>query len=638
MENRRVLRRLLVTFLPQTFLFLATFAATALHAGTATARIAVIYPVLRAFVEEVPEEERRQMGLGDEVVVRRMLTKGDGEFSPVLRRVNDFLDRVDNRFADFFGIDENDPKRRAQVGALTTVTVIFLGIALVQALSHFLEHYLSSLLVVRIIISLRVRLLENLLQQPLAFYNDQKRGELISRMSSDVSSATICLSTMTGPLLQEPLKLLGPVMVLVAIKWWFAPLLVAFMAVIIVSVRRTSRKVHRRAKVRQRTIARVTEAMVQMFSGIRVVKAFGLEKAKVDQYSQRNEEFARDAMATEATKAWTRTKMELYTNLIMVFAILVAMLILGGGGRFSPGALLAFLVFMAQTYRPSKVLTRSYTDLMDHLAGAGRVFEFMDLPPGMPDKPGAIPLTDVVGTVRFEDVCFAYNGGGNVLDHVNLEVPAGQVVALVGPSGAGKSTLVNLVPRFYDPVSGRITIDGTDIREFTRESLLRHIAIVTQDPFLFNTSVRENIAYGRPGATDEEIEAAAQAANIHDFILTLPRGYDTLVGERGANISGGQCQRITIARAILRDPKILILDEATSSLDTESEHAVQQALQNLMKGRTTLVIAHRLSTVQHADKICVMQDGRICEVGTHDQLMASETLYRRLYQLQFARD
>jgi subfamily B ATP-binding cassette protein MsbA len=245
---------------------------------------------------------------------------------------------------------------------------------------------------------------------------------------------------------------------------------------------------------------------------------------------------------------------------------------------------------------------------------------------------------DVVGTVRYEDVCFAYNGNGRVLDHVSLEVPAGQVVALVGPSGAGKSTLVNLVPRFYDPDQGRITIDGTDIREFKRESLLDHIAVVTQEPFLFNTSIRENIAYGKPGATIDEIVAAAEAANIHDFILTLPRGYDTVVGERGANISGGQCQRITIARAIIRNPRILILDEATSSLDTESERAVQQALHNLMQARTTLVIAHRLSTVKHADKICVMQDGRICEVGSHDQLMASETLYRRLYELQFARD
>jgi len=636
--NAHIVRRLLVTFLPQIFLFLAMFATTAVYAGAMTGRIAILYPILRVFVEDVTPEEKEQLGLPEEApAVSRMFTKRDHEVSATLGKVNEFLDRLDYRFADMWGIGEDEPKRRAQVGALTTVTVLFLAIALITALAHFAQHYLNALLIVRIIVSLRTRLLQNLLQQPLAFYNDQKRGELISRMSSDVTSATICLNTMTGPMLIEPLKIIGPLLILVAVKWWFAPIVLVLVGIVAVSMRKTGRKVHRRAKVRQRTVARVTEAMVQMFSGIRVVKSFGLESAKVEQYTKRNEEFARDAMATEVAKALTRTKMELYTNLLIVFAVVVAMVILGGGGRFAPGALIGFLAFLIQTYRPSKVLTRAYTDLADHLAGAGRVFEFMDLPPGMPDKPGAVPLDDVVGTVRFEDVSFAYNGNGKVLEHVNLEVPAGQVVALVGPSGAGKSTLANLVPRFYDPASGRITIDGTDIREFTRASLLKEIGIVTQEPFLFNTTIRENIAYGRPGASMEDIVAAAEAANINDFILSLPFGYNTVVGERGSNISGGQCQRITIARAILRDPKILILDEATSSLDTESEHAVQQALQNLMKGRTTLVIAHRLSTVQHADKICVIQDGRICEMGTHEQLMASETLYRRLYKLQFSK-
>jgi len=407
------------------------------------------------------------------------------------------------------------------------------------------------------------------------------------------------------------------------------------------SLRKQTRKIHRRAKVRQRTVARVTEAMVQMFSGIRVVKAFGLENVKVEQYTKRNQEFSRDAMAAERSKAWTRTWMELLINLILVMALLGAILLIGLGGALPWGTLILFLGFTTQIYRPSKQLVNAYTDLVDDLAGTARVFEFMDLKPGMPDKPGAIPLHDVVGTVRFEDVSFSYGNNGNavpVLDHVNLEVPAGQVVALVGHSGAGKSTLVNLVPRFYDPVQGRITIDGTDIREFKRESLLQQIAIVTQEPFLFNTTIRENIAYGRPGATIHEIIAAAQGAHLHDFILTLPHGYDTVVGERGANLSGGQGQRLTIARAIIRDPRILILDEATSNLDTESEHAVQEALQNLMEGRTTLVIAHRLPTVQHADKICVMQDGRIAEMGSHRQLLQSDTLYRRLYKLQFARD
>ncbi|MGI0148273.1 MAG: ABC transporter ATP-binding protein, partial [Thermoplasmata archaeon] len=319
----------------------------------------------------------------------------------------------------------------------------------------------------------------------------------------------------------------------------------------------------------------------------------------------------------------------------MVVAVAAAMLILGAGGKLPAGAMFIFVGMMTQMFRPTKALTAAWTDLQDHLPGAERMFEFIDIEPAMTDRPGAIAMPEVVGGIRFEDVCFSYDANGRVLDHVNLEIPAGQVVALVGPSGAGKTTLANLVPRFYDPESGRITIDGTDIREFTRESLLQHIGIVTQEPFLFNTTIRENIAHGKPGATEDEIVGAAKAANIHEFILTLPAKYETVVGERGAKLSGGQCQRLTIARAILRNARMLILDEATSSLDTESERAVQLALQNLMTGRTTLVIAHRLSTIQHADKICVLQDGRVIDVGSHDELMARESLYRRLYEMQF---
>jgi len=619
----------------------ATLLTGVLYAGAMTARVALIYPLVRVFVTEMPAEQREALGLPDDAVVRT-LAESDSKSSSALARVNRTLDSMERYWVDFFGYG-GDAKAQARFGTLVSCAVLFLIIAIVAALSNFVQLYLRSVLVVRVLVSLRVRLLENLLQQPLAFYNEQKRGELISRMGNDVHAATICLNTLTGPMLQQPLLVLMPVVVLVGAIWWLFFPIFAFVGAIMFSLRKQTRKIHRRAKVRQRTVARVTEAMVQMFSGIRVVKAFGLERVKVDQYTKRNEEFARDAIATESSKAWTRTWMEFLVNMLIVMALLAASILVGFGSGTPIGALMLLVAMMAQIYRPSKQLVNSYTDLVDQLAGTTRVFEFMDLKPGMPDKPGAIPLTDVVGTVRFEDVTFSYGPNGNggnvlVLDHVNLEVPAGQVVALVGHSGAGKSTLVNLVPRFYDPVEGRITIDGTDIREFKRESLLQHIAIVTQEPFLFNTSIRENIAYGRAGTTIHEIIAAAQAANIHEFILTLPHGYDTIVGERGANLSGGQCQRLTIARAIIRDPKILILDEATSNLDTESEHAVQQALQNLMTGRTTLVIAHRLSTVQHADKICVMQDGRIAEVGSHRQLMASETLYRRLDRLQFARD
>ena len=651
MTKGRTLRRLLVSFLPHSPLFLATLLATTLYAASMTARMATMYPLMRMFGDVVAVETTGPAEPGaegpQEKVFKRVLTADDGDFSPALATVNRFFDKIETWWIEHleWAIPAKVYKRvdaRAQIGTIASTLSMFAIMMVMAAVAGFLTHILRELLVVRVLVTLRVKLLQNLLSQPLAFYNERKRGELISRMGADVQSATMCLSTLTGPMIQCTLKFLIPVAAVVLIKWWFGFVVLAFMLFFSLSLRKQSRKVHRRARVRQRTTARVTEAMVQMFSGIRVVKAFGLEGEKVAQYTARNREFTRDTMATEVAKARTRTRMELLTHSALIAVVGAIGIIVATGAKVPAGVALATLFFMAEMYRPTKQLTNAYTDLQDHLAGAGRTFEFMDLKPALTDRPHATRLVDPVGTVRFEDVSFSYsnstkgNGNGKVLHHVNLEVPAGEVVALVGHSGAGKSTLVNLVPRFYDPDDGRITIDGTDIREFTRQSLLDHMAIVTQEPFLFNSSIRENIAYGKPGATREEIEAAARAANAHDFISELARGYETIVGERGANLSGGQGQRVTIARALIRDARILILDEATSNLDTESERAVQDALQNLMKGRTTLVIAHRLSTVQYADKICVMQDGRICEVGTHTQLMASETLYRRLYQLQFA--
>ncbi len=638
-KQARTLLRLLRSYLAHAHLLLGTVAATAAYATLMTARVFMVYLILRVIVGDTPPDEIEKMGQAGKIA--RTLLKEDAEFSPFLRRVNVFLDGVDAGMADLLSPVlpkkvEASPKRMAQVASLGTAILSFVLMSFLAAAAHFGEQYMKAMLVVKVLISLRIRLLKNLLYQPLAFYNDQRRGELITRMGADVHGATMCLQLLCGDLIQQPFLILVPVVTIAIIQPWLLLVVCTFIPFLMFSLRRQSRKVHRRAKVRQQTTARVTEAMVQMFSGIRVVKAFGLEQQKVAQYAARNAEFSRDALSTERAKAWTKSKMEFLTHMIMVLAVAAAMMVLGAGGSLPAGAMLLFFAMMVQIFRPTKSLTNAYTDLCDNLPGAERMFEFMDLKPGLTDRPGAMAIKDVVGGVRFEDVSFSYSGNGKVLEHVTLEIPAGQVVALVGPSGAGKSTLANLVPRFYDPDSGRITLDGTDIREFTRESLLKQIGVVTQEPFLFNTSIRENIGYGRPGAPMEAIVEAAQAANIHDHIVSLPEGYETVVGERGAKLSGGQCQRLTIARAILRNARILILDEATSSLDTESERAVQVALQNLMRGRTTLVIAHRLSTIQHADKICVLQDGRVSDVGSHDELMARDSLYRRLYEMQFA--
>ena len=634
----QTVRRLLRIYLPHIHIGLALILSTAVYTAAMTARVAMIFPMMRVFtVEETVKDDE---GNEKKELVPAFL-QNIGEFSSTLDSWNQWQAEFEQSllpYVDYLpGIDieSNSLKARSQIGTVASLIIYFVALLLLALVSNFGKQYFGALLVVRTLVAMRIKLLRNLLQQELAFYNEQKRGELVTRMGADVGAAMQAMRIMTKDLLESPLTVMGAVVGLFWVKWWFGLIAVLFLTVIAKSLRKQTRKVHKRARKRQKTVSRVHEAMLQMFSGIRIVKAFGLEREKVAEYEQRNQDFARQTMATEITKTFTRMRMETFVFGAIIIVLTVSLFFIGRPTKMDVGAVGFLLGFLVHSYKPMKTTTRAYTELIDNLAGAARVFEYMDLKPEVVDKRGAIEAHDIVGTVRFEDVSFSYDGNGRVLEHINLEVPAGEVVALVGPSGAGKTTLVNMVPRFHDPDEGSITVDGTDLREFERESLLANIAIVTQDAFLFHASIRENIAYGRRNATHEQIVQAAKAANIDEFIDALPLGYDTVVGEGGGKLSGGQKQRITIARAIVRDARILILDEATSNLDTASEKAVQSALERLMEGRTTLVIAHRLSTVQYADKICVMQDGRIVEVGSHDQLMASESLYRRLYQLQF---
>jgi len=304
-------------------------------------------------------------------------------------------------------------------------------------------------------------------------------------------------------------------------------------------------------------------------------------------------------------------------------------------GRLSEGGLTSFLFYLAFIAGSFGAFTGLYTQLQEALGAARRIFEILDTRPAIEDKPDAFELGRVEGRISFEDVSFAYDERVDVLEHINMEIAPGEVLALVGPSGAGKSTFVSLIPRFYDPDHGRILVDGHDLRDVTQKSLREQIAIVPQDTILFGGTIRENILYGRLDASEDDLIAAARAANAHEFITELPDGYETIVGERGIKLSGGQRQRVAIARAILADPRILLLDEATSSLDSESEGLVQEALERLMQGRTTIIIAHRLSTVQVADRIAVLDRGRLVELGSHSELLGSDGLYAKLYKMQF---
>jgi len=379
--------------------------------------------------------------------------------------------------------------------------------------------------------------------------------------------------------------------------------------------------------------------MLQMFSGIKVVKAFRMEDVESNRFRQINQDLFKREMKVAKTEILSKSVTEFFNNFtyllflcIGVYAIMKTML------GLSMSVLVAFMGLATTLYRPLKNLSKAYNQVSGSMAGVQRVCEVLDMESEIQDREDALTLDGIREGISFENVGFSYDGEYQVLKDINLKIHKGETVALVGRTGVGKTTLSDLIPRFYDPAQGRVLIDGTDLRDLSRDSLLSHIAVVTQEPFLFDASVADNILYGRPDAHEEEISEAARAAYIHDRIMTLPEGYQTRVGERGARLSGGERQRVTLARAILRNPSILILDEATSSLDAESEKWVKMAVDNLMQGRTTVAIAHRLSTIQNADKIVVLEDGCITMMGRHEELMQQEGLYRDLCALQFQQE
>jgi subfamily B ATP-binding cassette protein MsbA len=394
------------------------------------------------------------------------------------------------------------------------------------------------------------------------------------------------------------------------------------------------RKVRQLARRIQDRLADTTAVAEEAISAMRVVKAFARSGYEVERY----ETAVEDLFGTSRRRVLVSSLFSASVGLLF-FAALVGIFWYGGlevlAGRLTEGDLVAFIFYAFNIARSVGGMSRLYSTFNSAAGATERLFELLDTTPDLQDAPDAVVLDDVAGRVGFEDVTFAYDEGRPVLHDIQLEVEPGETVALVGPSGAGKSTLVSLIPRFYDPQAGRVTVDGHDLRRVTRQSLREHIAAVSQEVHLFNASIRENIRYGRLDADDAAVEEAARAANAHDFIVDLPDGYDAEVGERGVKLSGGQRQRVAIARALLRDARLLLLDEATSSLDSASEALVQEALERLMTGRTTFIIAHRLSTVQAADRIVVLDDGRIVQTGTHDALVQRDGLYRDLASYQF---
>ncbi len=507
---------------------------------------------------------------------------------------------------------------------------------LIKGGATYAQSNLLSYVGFRIVADMQNRLFAHLMRMDLAFFHATTTGRLVSRLTNDVNLMRSTVSSSLTSLGKDTLSVIFLIGVTFYQDWMLASVAFVVFPIAILPVVRLGRRMRRVTANTQEHMGQFMTLLEQSFMGIRVVKTYGMEPYERKKIVAITETIVRLLYKAARTRAASGPIMETLGGVAIVIVLLY-----GGSrvidGETTPGAFFSFITALLMAYQPIKSLASLNANIQEGLAAAQRIFDLLAITPTIAEKPDALEPPSMGGTIRFEHVFFTYDGGKTALDDLTLDVPAGRTVALVGTSGAGKSTVLNLIPRFYDTTDGRILVDNVDVRDMSLESLRSRIALVSQEVVLFDDSVRANIAYGRFGATDEEIEAAARAAAAHDFIMAMPQGYDTLVGEQGVRLSGGQRQRLSIARAILKNAPILLLDEATSALDTESEKQVQAALHRLMQGRTTVVIAHRLSTISEAHTIHVMNQGKIIESGDHRQLLQRDGVYARLYALQFSK-